>query len=384
MTADAALATVHDVRGPADAPVLVLGPSLGTTGRLWQPEIGVLARTHRVIRYDHPGHRGDQAPAGPYTIEDLGRSVLGLLDELGAARFCYAGVSLGGMIGMWLASEVPERVDRLALVCTSALLGPPERWHDRAASVRADGTAPTADTVIAGWFTPGFAQRRSEVVAVHRAMLTGVDREGYAGCCEAIAAMDLRDRLSAVVADTLVVAGADDPSTPPAHAELVADRIAGSRLEVVPDAAHLAVAERPGVLRRLLAMHLAGSHTLDDPRDRGMAVRREVLGDAHMDAASAGTDAFTAGFQDLITRYAWGELWSGTGIDRRTRSCVTLALLAALGHRDEFAMHVRAARRIGVTAEEIREVLLHVAVYAGVPAGNSAFAVAQSVLAECG
>jgi len=122
-----------------------------------------------------------------------------------------------------------------------------------------------------------------------------------------------------------------------------------------------------------------------DDRDRheaGMAVRREVLGDAHVDRAAANTDEFTEDFQDLITRYAWGEIWTRPGLDRRTRSCITLAVLASLHHDEELAMHVRAALRNGLTREEVREVLLQVSVYAGVPAANRAFKVAQETLRQ--
>lgn len=373
---------LHDERGPADGPALVLGPSLGTTGRLWQPQLGALARTHRVVRYDYAGHGGVPSPPGPYTIDGLGRSVLELLDRLGVDRFSYAGVSIGGMVGMWLASEVPERVERLALVCTSALLGPPEKWRERAATVRSGGMAAIVDAVVAGWFTPAFAARRPEVIAAYKGMLANAEPEGYAGCCEAIAAVDLRDRLGSITAPTLAVAGADDPSTPQDHAERVVERVSGARLATVPEAAHLANVEQPEALRRLLAGHFDAAPGDADRHRRGMAVRREVLGEAHVDAAVARTDAFTADFQDLITRYAWGDLWSRDGIDRRARSLVTLALLAALGHDDEVAMHVRAALRNGLTAAEIREALLHVAVYAGVPAANTAFRIAQRVLAD--
>ncbi len=120
----------------------------------------------------------------------------------------------------------------------------------------------------------------------------------------------------------------------------------------------------------------------DERHERGMEVRREVLGDAHVDAAVAGTTALTEEFQDLITRYAWGEIWTRPGLDRRTRSCMTLVALVALNRMDELALHLRAARRNGLTDDEIKEVLLHCAVYCGVPAGNSAFAIAQRVLAE--
>lgn len=192
-----------------------------------------------------------------------------------------------------------------------------------------------------------------------------------------------------------MIAGRDDPATPPAHARELADGIAGASLTEVGHAAHLANVERPGPVLAALTAHLAdgpdggasggpsGGPSDDASRHAaGMAVRRAVLGDAHVDRAAArGTD-FTAPFQDLITRYAWGEIWTRPGLSRRTRSCVTLTALVARGHHDELAMHVRAALRNGLTPDEIQEVLLQSAVYCGVPAANSAFAIANRVLEE--
>lgn len=377
------LITVADVRGPEDAPVLVLGPSLGTTSRLWQAQLGVLARTHRVVRYDLPGHAGTPAPSGPYTVERVGRSVIELLDELGVARFGYAGVSIGGIVGMWLASEVPERVDRLALLNTAALVGTADGWHERAAAVRAQGLAPLAEGIVTRWFAPGTATDAPQLVAEHRDMFAGIDPEGYAGCCEALATADLRTRLAAITAPTLVLTGAEDPVISASDAAALADSIADARLETIDGTAHLSCVERPDAVRRLLADHFRG------PADpvayaRGMGVRRRVLGDEHVDRAVARTDAFTADFQDLITRYAWGELWARDGLDRVTRRHVTMAILGALGREGELAMHVAAAVRDGVPVEQIREVLLHVAVYAGVPAANAAFGVAREVLRDTG
>ncbi|HEX6447115.1 MAG TPA: 3-oxoadipate enol-lactonase [Streptosporangiales bacterium] len=377
------LVTVADVRGPEDAPVLVLGPSLGTTSRLWQAQLGVLARTHRVVRYELPGHTGAPAPPGPYSIDRLGRSVLASVDELGVVRFAYAGVSVGGLVGVWLASEVPERVDRLALLNTAARVGTAEGWRERAAAVRTRGLPPLAEGIVARWFAAGTVAAEPRLVAEHRDALAAVDAEGYAGCCEALAAADLHTRLAAVTAPTLVVTGDEDPVVSVADAAALADGIAGARLETVPRTAHLSCVERPDAVRGLLAGHFRGAA---DPAAyaRGTGVRRRVLGDAHVDRAVARTDAFTADFQDLVTRYAWGELWAGDGLDRVTRRHVTTAILAALGREGELAMHVGAAVRDGVPLEQIREVLLHVAVYAGVPAANAAFAVAREVLRENG
>jgi 3-oxoadipate enol-lactonase/4-carboxymuconolactone decarboxylase len=362
----------YDVTGPADAPVLVMGSSLGTTTHMWNPQLPELSRYFRVIRYNHPGHGGSAEPPGPYTMDTLADLVLGLLDELGVERFHYAGLSLGGMIGMTIASREPARVDRLALVCTSAHMAPPEQWLDRAATVRAHGTAVTVDAAMGRWFTPAFTDR-----APYARMLSSISAEGYASCCEAIAAMDLRPVLAKITANTMVVSGLDDPSTPPAHGRVIADSVRDARFEVVTGAAHLANVEQPAKVTTLLLHHLLG-----DPYTAGMRVRRAVLGDAHVDRATAAADDFTADFQEILTRFAWGSVWTRPGLDRKTRSCVTLAMLATLGHHNELAMHVRAALRNGLTRHEIREVLLQVGVYAGIPAANSAFAVARRVLDE--
>lgn len=241
--------------GPAAAPVLLLGSSLGTTGAMWEPQVAALAKRFRVIRYDHLGHGRSAVPSGPYTMDLLGREVLRTLDDLDVPWVHYAGLSLGGMVGMWLAVHAPDRVRRLALLCTSASLGPPEQWRDRAATVRAVGLEAVADAVVARWFTPGFAADQPGVVATHRAMLTATSPAGYAASCEAIATMDLRPDLARIDVPTLVVAGADDPATPVEHAREIVGRIPGARLAVVGAAAHLANVEQPEQVSRLLLDH---------------------------------------------------------------------------------------------------------------------------------
>jgi 3-oxoadipate enol-lactonase/4-carboxymuconolactone decarboxylase len=376
----------HRTDGAATAPPLILGPSLGTSLAVWDPQVPALARTHRVIRYDLPGHGGSPASlvqAGA-TVADLGRLVLGLADSLGIDRFAYAGISLGGAVGTWLAVHHPDRVDSLALLCTSARFGEPTGWHERAALVRAKGTDPVADSAATRWFTEGFAGEPAaeELVADMRA----ADPEAYAACCDAIAGFDLRAELPGVSAPTLVVAGRQDPATPPAHARELADGIAGASLTEVAHAAHLANVERPAPVLAALLGHLAQApaRPADDGTRHaaGMTVRRAVLGDAHVDRAIARTTAFTSVFQDFITRYAWGEVWTRPGLSRKNRSCITLTALVAHGHHEELAMHVRAALRNGLTPDEIQEVLLQSAIYCGVPAANAAFAIANRILEE--
>lgn len=239
----------HAVDGPEAGPPLVLGGSLGSTLEMWQPQLPSLAARHRVVRYDHRGHGGSPVPSGPYALDDLGGDVLRLLDERDVSTVDYAGLSLGGMVGMWLAAHAPERIRRLALLCTAAHLPPEVGYRQRAALVRAEGMAAVVEPVLGRWFTPDFQPGGREP---YRAMLAGTVPEGYAGCCEAIAGMDLRPVLSKITAPTLVVAAADDPAIPPRYAEQIAGAVPGSRLVVLDRAAHLASVERAGEVNRLL------------------------------------------------------------------------------------------------------------------------------------
>jgi len=245
----------YDITGPDDEPVLVLSNSLGSTGAMWDPQVPTLARRLRVVRYEHRGHGGSPVPPGPYSLDDLGADALALLDRLGLEHVHWCGLSLGGMVGMWLAINAPERIDRLVLCCTSARLGPPEMWAQRAETVRAEGVEAVADAGIGRWLTEDFIAREPEKTAAVRAMLVATPDEGYAGCCAAIEHMDLIPELGAVRAPTLVIAVRQDPATPPEHGERIGAGIPGARLELV-DAAHLATIEQPVVMTDLIAEHL--------------------------------------------------------------------------------------------------------------------------------
>ena len=228
------------IDGPAAAPPLLLSNSLGTTSQMWDPQVPALSERYRVVRYDTRGHGGAPVPNGPYSLDDLGGDALALLDRLGVERAHVVGLSLGGMTGMWLAANAPERVDRLVAMCTSAMLADEHDWPARAKLVREQGTGAVAQASIERWFTPGFVAANPSVVDTVRQGLLDTPAEGYAGCCGAIQTMDLLDDLPRITAPTLVIAGSEDVPTPPEHAHRIGSLIPGARVEVVDGASHLA------------------------------------------------------------------------------------------------------------------------------------------------
>jgi 3-oxoadipate enol-lactonase len=248
----------HRFDGPDDAPVLMLSNSLGTSLEMWDEQVPALAERFRVLRFDQRGHGETPAPAGPYSIAELGRDALELLDSSGVERASFCGVSLGGMMGMWFAINAPDRIDRLVLCCTSAHMPPPEMWVERAAAVRADGMAAVVDATLERWFTPAADEPRVELA---RRMLLATSPEGYAAGCEAIAEHDLRTQIRAIGAPTLVIAAEDDPSTPPDHGRLIAESIPSAHLRLLPDARHLIAIERPDEVAQVLLGHLTAEAT---------------------------------------------------------------------------------------------------------------------------
>ncbi|MGW6543529.1 bifunctional 3-oxoadipate enol-lactonase/4-carboxymuconolactone decarboxylase PcaDC [Streptomyces massasporeus] len=415
--------------GPEDAPVLILGPSLGTTWHMWDRQIPELIKQWRVFRFDLPGHGGAPAyPAG--SVGDLTTRLLATLEGLGVHRFGYAGCALGGAVGIELALRHPERLASLALIAASPRFGTADEFRQRGVIVRTNGLDPIARTAPERWFTGGFAAAQPAITEWAVQMVRTTDPGCYIASCEALASFDVRSELGRVGAPTLVLVGSDDQVTGPAEARTLVAGIPDARLAVVPGASHLVPVEQPAAVTDLLVRHFStawqpafetstGQNVLPqvalkpvlspappqppqtgpvaeiapvavppqaqgrpDPYDAGIKVRREVLGDAHVDRALAQADEFSGDFQEFITRYAWGEIWDRPGLDRRTRSCVTLTALVAGGHLDELAFHTRAALRNGLTPGEIKEVLLQAAVYCGVPAANSAFKVAQQVIRE--
>jgi 3-oxoadipate enol-lactonase/4-carboxymuconolactone decarboxylase len=405
----------HRTDGSDDAPVLVLGPALGTTWHMWDRQIPELTRHWRVLRFDLPGHGGSPAYSAD-SATALAERLLATLDSLGIERFGYAGCSIGGALGIQLALAAPQRVTSLALVSSSPRYDTPDSWRQRGVVIRTNGLDPIARTTPERWFTTGFAQAQPAIVEWAVQMVRTTDPGCYIAACEALAAFDAKGSLGGIGVPTLVVAGAEDEATPPAEARALVAGIPDARLAIVPGASHLTPVEQPGAVTDLLIRHFtttwqesaagppapapviapvpqqasavaeleSGERVAQrtDAYDAGMKVRREVLGDAHVDRATEEADDFTGDFEHFVTRYAWGEIWTRAGVDRRTRSVITLTALTARGHYEELAFHTRAALRNGLTPAEIKEVLLQTAVYCGVPAAHSAFAVAKRVIRE--
>jgi 3-oxoadipate enol-lactonase len=250
-------AQLRDVRlhyewdGPPDAPALVLSNSLGTTLEMWDPQMPALTHRFRVLRYDTRGHGRSSVPAGPYSVARLAQDVLDLLDHLHVRRAHFCGLSLGGMVGMWLGVNAPTRVDRLALCATAPRIGTADVWNARIAAIRAGGMTAIADAVLARWFTPAFIEARTPALETARRMLLDSPPEGYVAACAAVRDMDQRDDVGRILAPTLLVFGTHDPVTTPTDGRFLAERIDGSRY-VELDASHIANLERPQEFTRAL------------------------------------------------------------------------------------------------------------------------------------
>jgi 3-oxoadipate enol-lactonase/4-carboxymuconolactone decarboxylase len=379
MTVPTLKCSVLPVRGESSNPrLIVLGPSLGTTSAIWDTVAHALSESYRVLRFDLPGHGFSPAATESFSMSELGAAVLELVDSVGGGSFYYAGDSMGGAVGLMLAAEHPERILGLAVFCATANFGGPDGWNARAMQVRSSGTASVVATSAARWFAPGYLDRDPAHGAAALDRLLDIDDESYALCCEALAAFDFASVAPPIAVPIVFVGGELDVATPSDEVERLSRLIPGSAFEVLAGAGHLPVMERPAQSEAIIR----GILPAESAFEQGMIMRRAVLGDAHVDAANSRITPETADFQEFITRYAWGEVWSRPGLSRRDRSLVTLASLVTGGHDNEIGMHVRAALTNGVTRAEISEVILHTALYAGLPAANAAFAIAREIFAQ--
>jgi 3-oxoadipate enol-lactonase/4-carboxymuconolactone decarboxylase len=368
--------------GDPARPALLLGNSLGTDLSLWDPVMPALVERFHVLRFDMRGHGASGATPGDYTIELLARDALAVADAARVGRFSYAGVSIGGMLGQWLGANAGDRIERLVLAMTTAKSSA-DVWATRIAAVQSGGMASIADAVLARWFTPGFFAKKTSRVATARSTLLAVDPTGYVGCCAAIRDMDLTPLAPRIRVPTLVVTATHDVSTPRAQGEALARAIPDASITELPFA-HIALLEAPGrFVDALLRFLVFGPVATERDRYRaGLERRKEALGREYVEARLASVNAFNAEFQDFITRYAWGEIWTRSVLDDRVRRLVVLGMMLALGRFDEFAMHVRSGLAAELSEDDLREVLMIAAIYAGVPVATSGFHRAQEVLAE--
>jgi 3-oxoadipate enol-lactonase/4-carboxymuconolactone decarboxylase len=403
----------YRLEGSGHLPMLFLVHCLGSDHGMWDGQVRALLGHFQVLRMDVRGHGASDAPPGDYTMEQLGRDALAVADAVGAQQFAYCGLSLGGMMGQWLAAYAPDRITRLVLANTSPKVAEPALFESRRNMVLEGGMAAVADAVMGRCFRADTPARGLASVASFRNTLLATNPVGYAGCCAAIRDMDHPPLLARIQAPTLVIAGESDVSTPwSGHGEVLAQAIPHARA-VILRAAHLSNLERPSAFTAALfdflltggqhdARPAEGAHagdTLPAPKARaegalppeslraaadtlsaGMAIRRAVLGDAHVGRAIANTTAFNREFQEMITRYAWGTIWTRPGLDAHTRRLLTLAMTASLGRWEEYRLHVRTGLAHELELEDLKEVLLQLAIYAGVPAANTGFQIAMELL----
>jgi 3-oxoadipate enol-lactonase/4-carboxymuconolactone decarboxylase len=366
----------YRLQGNAGRPVLILSHSISTDHAMWELQIGDLLPHFQILRYDTRGHGASEATAGEYSVEMLGKDILTLADTLKISQFAFCGLSLGGAIGQWVAAHAPERVTHLVLANTTPQFVR-ANWETRIAAVVKGGMSAVVDMAMQRFFSPDMLAKQDPHVASIRSVFLGTDPVGYLGCCAALRDMNHGDLLKRIKAPTLVISGDRDVSTPwSEHGEILAREIPEAKALHLA-AAHLSNLERPHSFTTALLEFLQSQPNASaDILEAGFELRRAVLGDAHVDKAIAATTEFTREFQELITRYAWGTIWSRPQLDRRTRRLLVLAVTASLGRWEEFTLHLRAGLASDLELCDLKEVLLQTAVYAGVPAANTGFQVA--------
>jgi 3-oxoadipate enol-lactonase len=250
---------ITEPSGAAGAPLLVLGPSLGTSTILWDAAAVILRETHRVAAWDLPGHGNSPPARSPFSVGEIALGVLDALSAIGEDSFRYAGVSLGGAVGLELLLGAPDRVDAAAILCSGARIGTIDGWLDRAVTVRTQGTASLVGSSAGRWFAPGSIERHPDIAGRLLHSLRDADDESYANCAEALATFDVRGKLPNITAPVLAVWGEHDAVTPRRYAEEIAAGVANGRVDRVPDAAHLAPAEQPALVASLLADFFEGA-----------------------------------------------------------------------------------------------------------------------------
>lgn len=368
----------YRLEGQSGLPVLVLSHSLGCDHEMWAPQMPDFLHHFQVLRYDTRGHGASSVPAGDFTIDQLGQDALTLVDKLGIAKFAFCGLSMGGAVGQWLAINAPQRLTALVLANTSPKFGTAEIWDTRRKAVLDGGMQSVADAVMQRFFST--EQLAGIAAQSTKAILLGTDPKGYAACCAALRDVDLRSTLSKIKISTLVIGSDRDPSTPwEGNSSVLVSEIPGAKALKL-NTAHLSNLELPRAFTGAVLDFLLPREAGADPLEAGMKVRKQVLGADHVKRSMDGATDLTREFQELITRFAWGTIWTRPGLDHRTRRLLVLAITAALGRWEEFRLHLRAGLAHDLEICDVKETLLQAAVYAGVPAANTAFQIAKEEL----
>lgn len=369
--------TNYKIQGTPNSPVLVFSNSLGADLSMWDELVPFLLPYFRILQYDTRGHGQSESTEGPYSIECLGNDVIDLLDKLNIEKVHFCGLSMGGLIGQWLGINHPERLNKLIISNTDSKIGTVEGWNERIKTINENGMSSIVEGTMEKWFTNAFHKSDPSRVAEMTRIFLANRTAGYTACCAAIGAADFREAIKSIAVETLIITGHEDAVTDVSAAEKMKEDIPNARLKIF-HARHLPSTELPKEYAETLIDFIAG----ETPFDRGMHVRRTVLGDAHVDRANGNKNMFNTDFQEFISNYAWGDIWTRPGLPKHSRSLITMAMLIALNRKAEFKMHVKAAFNNGVSVEEIKEVIMQSSIYCGLPAANEALHSAEEVFQE--
>ncbi|QJQ94194.1 MULTISPECIES: alpha/beta fold hydrolase [Halomonadaceae] len=376
--------------GAEALPLVVLAHPLGMTQAVWDDILSALLPRYRVLTWDLPGHGASQAwpvEGGEITPATLAHEALALADQAGASRFHFVGTSIGGVVGQHLIAEHAERLYSATLTNTGAVIGNADLWTTRAGRVRSEGLAAMAGEIVPRWFAPALIEAQPALAAGWKVQMARTDGESYARLCEMLGTTDFCGKLKASLAQhpdvkVHLLGGSEDLATPPDTLAALAKECNGAPLEILEGIAHVPSVEAPQALAKRLLLWMTKDGVAVGEQGvsyaEGLETRKQVLGEEHVERASKSATSLDAPFQQMITRLAWGELWSNDDLTRRERSMITTAVLAALG-REELELHLKTAKRIGLSEAELRQVLMHVAIYGGVPAANHAFALAKKL-----
>jgi 3-oxoadipate enol-lactonase/4-carboxymuconolactone decarboxylase len=369
----------YQLRGTPNSPVLIFSNSLGSTYHMWDGLVPYLLPYFRVLQMDTRGHGGTGRPVGPYSIEMMGKDVLRLMDELQIEKAYFCGLSMGGLIGQWLGIHAANRFHKIVLSNTAAKIGTMEAWQQRVDLLSKEGMSALVEGTMEKWFTDAFRQTSSEQLALSRDMFLSSDVPGYSNCCLAIGEADFSEQLSSFSVPALVITGDEDAVTHVAHAEKLVELIPDAVLNIL-HGRHLVSTEFPQTYAEALIDFFVGTSMVD----RGMHVRKTVLGEAHVARSKENINGFNDAFQELVAQVPWGQVWTRPGLNKHERSLITLSMMIALNRGHEFKMHVKAAFHNGVSVAEIKEVILQAAIYCGFPAALDAYKNAEEVFQQEG
>lgn len=366
--------------GEAFLSPLFMAHPLGMSRTVWDEVCDQFHGYYRCIRWDLPGHGSSGVAADNMSAEVLAQDVLDLADTLKIESFSFIGTSIGGVIGQSLCQMAPERLQQIWLTNTGAVIGTKEGWAERAANVRRLGLAEMAEAIVPRWFSPSFVQQNPEVLQGWQVQLSRSDDESYAKLCEALSQVDNQGQLANYADSVVLIAGADDVSTPITTLKALKAEFNNAALSVFEGVGHVPSIEAPKLLVEYMQNNADRATVAQTgiSYEQGLLQRKRILGEEHVARASKNATTLDIPFQQFITRNAWGELWSDKSLTLQQRSMITTAILAALGRDGELELHLRTAHRLGIEEAQLRQVLMHVAIYAGVPAANHAFSLAKN------